>query len=74
MNTLSNKKGDCIQDNLDKAKKKYLKKENERNKWYIHKPGSVQENGTHKVICGFEIQTDHSILIWKSGLGLINKK
>ena len=31
------------------------------NKWYMHNTGSVQENGTHKILCDFETQTDHQI-------------
>ena len=30
-------------------------------KWYMHKPESVVENETHKIICDFEIQTDRLI-------------
>ena len=29
------------------------------NKWYMHNPNSVQENETHKLICDFDIHTDH---------------
>ena len=28
------------------------------NKWYMHKPESVQENGTHKILWDFEVQTE----------------
>ena len=28
------------------------------NKWYMHNPESVLENGTHKLLWDFEIQTD----------------
>ena len=31
------------------------------NKWYMHKPESVLENGTHKLLRDFDIQTDHLI-------------
>ena len=30
-------------------------------KWYMHNPESFQENGTHKILRDFEIQTDHLI-------------
>ena len=30
-------------------------------KWYMHKPESVQENGTNKTLLDFEKQTDHLI-------------
>ena len=29
------------------------------NKWYMHNPESVLENGTHKLFWDFAIQTDH---------------
>ena len=41
---------------------------------YIHKPESVLENETHKILCFFEIQTDPLILNRKSDPVLINKK
>ena len=31
------------------------------NKWYVHKPESVLENKSHKILCDFEIKTDHPI-------------
>ena len=31
------------------------------NKWHMHNPESVLENETHKLLRGFEIQTDHLI-------------
>ena len=31
------------------------------NKWYMHNPAPVQENGTHKLLWDFNIQTDHLI-------------
>ena len=37
---------------------KKLKSDNTTN-WYMHKLESVQENATHKILCNFEIQTDH---------------
>ena len=30
-------------------------------KWYMHKPESVLENKTHKILWDFEVQTDHLI-------------
>ena len=30
-------------------------------KWYKHKPESTLENGMHKILWDFEIQTDHSV-------------
>ena len=30
-------------------------------KRYIHKPGSIKENESHKILEGFEIKTDHPI-------------
>ena len=38
------------------------------------KPESVLENETHKIICNFEIKTDHSIQARRSNPMLINKK
>ena len=29
------------------------------NKWYMHKPTSVLENDTYKLLCDLDIQTDH---------------
>ena len=31
------------------------------NKWYMHKPESVKENGTQTILGDFEIKTDHQI-------------
>ena len=31
------------------------------NKWYMHKPASVLENDTHKLLWDFDIHTDHLI-------------
>ena len=42
------------------------------NKLYVHKPESVQENKTHKILWDFEIQTDHLIQTTKSDLVFIN--
>ena len=30
-------------------------------KWYIHKPESVRENKTHKILWNIEVQTDYPI-------------
>ena len=43
-------------------------------KWYTHKPESVLENETHKILWDFEIQTDHLITARRPDLVLINKK
>ena len=43
-------------------------------KWYTHKPESVLENETHKILLDFEIQTDHLIPARRPDLVLINKK
>ena len=43
-------------------------------KWYMHKPESVLENETHKILWDFEIQTDHLITARRPDLVLINKK
>ena len=43
-------------------------------KWYMHKPESVLENETHKILRDVEIQTDHLIPTKRPGLTLINKK
>ena len=39
-----------------------------------HKPESVLENETHKILWDFEIQTDHLITARRPDLVLINKK
>ena len=44
------------------------------NKWYMHKPASVQENKKHKSFWDFAIQTDHLILARRPDLIIINKK
>ena len=41
-------------------------------KWYIHNPGSVIENETHKLLWNFEIQTDQVILARQPDLVIIN--
>ena len=43
-------------------------------KWYMHKPESVLENETHKILWDYEIQTDHLIPARRPDLVLINKK
>ena len=43
-------------------------------KWYMHKPESVLENETHKILWDFEIQTDPLITARRPDLVLINKK
>ena len=43
-------------------------------KWYMHKPESVLENETHKILWDFEIQTDHQIPARRPDLVMINKK
>ena len=40
----------------------------------MHKPESVLENETHKIIWDFEIKTDHPILARRPDLVLINTK
>ena len=40
----------------------------------MHKPESVLENETHKILWDFEIQTDHLIPARRPDLVLINKK
>ena len=52
---------------------KQLKFDN-ANKWYLHKPESVLENDTHKLLRDFEIQMDHLILAGWHDLMIINKK
>ena len=44
------------------------------NKWYMHKPASVLENDTHKLLCDFNIQADHLIPARRPDLIMINKK
>ena len=43
-------------------------------KWYMHKPESVLENETHKILLDFEIQTDHIIPARRSDLVIVKKK
>ena len=40
----------------------------------MHKPESVLENGTHKILWDSEIQTDHQMLVRRPNLVIINKK
>ena len=42
------------------------------NKWYMHNPESVLENETHKVLCDFEIKTDHLISARRLDIVLVN--
>ena len=44
------------------------------NKWYMHNPEFIPENETHKLLCDFEIQTDHLISAGRPDLIWINKK
>ena len=44
------------------------------NKRYMHNPGSVLENKTHKLLWGFEIQMDHLVLARRPDFMIINKK
>ena len=40
----------------------------------MHNPESVLENETHKILCDFQIQTDHLISARRPDLMIINKK
>ena len=42
-------------------------------KGYMHKPESILENGTHKILWDFKIQIDHLILARRQDVVLINK-
>ena len=44
------------------------------NKWYMYNPAPVLENGTHKLLWDFGIQTDHLISAGRPDLIIINKK
>ena len=46
----------------------------QNNKWYMHKPESVLENETHKILLDFEIQINHLIQVKRPKLVSINKK
>ena len=37
-------------------------------------PESVGDNGTYKILCDFEIQTDHLVQVIRKGVVLNNKK
>ena len=41
---------------------------------HMHKQESVLENGKHKILRDFKIQTDYLIQVRKPDLALINKK
>ena len=44
------------------------------NKWYIHNPAPVLENGTHKLQCDFDVQMDYLTSARRPDLMIINKK
>ena len=44
------------------------------NKWYMHNLAPVLENDSHKLLWGFNIQTDHLIPARRPDLIIINKK
>ena len=44
------------------------------NKWYMHNPAPLLENDTHKLLCDFDIYTDHLISARWQDLILINNK
>ena len=44
------------------------------NKWYMHNPAPVLENGTHKLLWDFNIQTDLQIPARRPDLIIINKR
>ena len=44
------------------------------NKWYIDNPAPVQENGMHKLLWDFDVQTDHLISARRPDLMIINNK
>ena len=43
-------------------------------KWYMHKPESVQKNQTHKILWDFEIQTENPILARRLDLKIKERK
>ena len=43
-------------------------------KWYMHNPAPFQENDSHKLLCDFNIQTDHLIPARRPDLIIIKKK
>ena len=42
------------------------------NKWYVHKPKFVLENETNKILCDFEMQTNHQISARRPDLVIVN--
>ena len=44
------------------------------NKWYMHKPESIQENERHEILWDFEILREHLISAWRPDLVIISKK
>ena len=44
------------------------------NKWYMHNPEPVLENDTQKLLCDFDIQTDHLISARRPDPIIIKKK
>ena len=44
------------------------------NKWYMPNPAPVIENDSHKLLCDFDIQTDHLISARRPDLIIISKK
>ena len=48
--------------------------DNNTTKWYMHKPESIQDNETHKILWDFEIQTDYLIPARRPDLVIIRKK
>ena len=42
------------------------------NKWYMHNPGPVLDNDTHKLLWDFDIQTDNLISARRQDLKIIN--
>ncbi len=46
----------------------------QKKKWYLHNPESIQENETHKLLWDFEIQTDHLISTRRPDLIIVNKR
>ena len=44
------------------------------NTWYMHNPTHAQENGTHKLLWDFDIQTDQLIPARRPDLIIINNK
>ena len=40
----------------------------------MHNSESVEENGTHKLLCDFKIQTDHLIFARRTDVEIVTKK